>query len=223
MVLYNTVMGVAAGAALVLVPVLGRKLYRRERVAAEGWALCFAVLGALLAVLGGLMSVTWPLKAKEQVNILFGEPTLFLGLLLLAAAAYLWRHAPLVTDTDDAAMGRMLMVLEPASWLVFALGVILLACTVAIFRFDAIGAAPAQEPIMGIFADHPGIENTILGSLYGLAAIGSLLAPLATRNLGGPAARVAGWCMAVGGALLLVYSAMNYYTHIGLLVRTAKT
>jgi len=36
MILYNTLMGVAAGAALILVPVLGRKLLRREPVMHEG-------------------------------------------------------------------------------------------------------------------------------------------------------------------------------------------
>src|SRR5688500_19418028 len=91
MILYNTLMGVAAGLALILVSVLARKLYRRERIAPEGWSLTFTVLGAILTFLGGLMAVTWPLSVNQPINIAFAEPCLVLGLLLLAAACYL-RH-----------------------------------------------------------------------------------------------------------------------------------
>lgn len=223
MILYNTVMGVAAGMALVLVPVLVRKVARRESIAAEGWALSFGVLGVVLSVLGGLMAVTWPLSAKDQVNILFGEPTFFLGLLLLAAALYMWRRAASFSDLDDAALDRLERVATPVSWLVFALGLILLACTIAIFRFTAIGAAPAEEPIMGRFSEDAWVENTLVGLLYALSAAGTLLAPWALRDLGGRVAKAAGTCMVAGGVVLVLYSAMNYYTHIGLLVRTAKS
>jgi uncharacterized membrane protein len=58
---YNTLMGVAAGLALILVPMLARKLYLRKKVSPEGWALSFGVLGLILAVLGGHMSMAWPL------------------------------------------------------------------------------------------------------------------------------------------------------------------
>ncbi|MEI8080497.1 MAG: DUF981 family protein [Actinomycetes bacterium] len=216
MVLYNTLMGVAAGAAMVMVPLLAHRLGRREQIGVQGWALSFGVLGVILAVLGALMATTWPLSAKPQVNILFGEPTFFLGLLLLAAALYLWTHAAELADLDDAGFDHLIRVVEPVSWLVFVLGLILAACTITVFRFTAIGGAPPAEPIMGTFADSPWVENTLVGLFYALAAVGTLLAPWAVRKLGGPLARVAGWCMIVGGVALLLYSAMNYYTHIGL-------
>lgn len=220
MILYNTIMGVAAGTAMVMVPVGVRRLNRGEGISAQGWSLSFGVLGMILAVLGGLMAVTWPLNAKPQANILFGEPTLFLGLLLLAAAVFLWRNEADFAQPDAQSVVRIRRAAEPASWLVFALGLILLACTLAIFRFTAIGAAPSQEPIMGVFAGRPWVENTIVGVLYGLAAIGALSAPAVARHPSGAVARIAGWCLAVGGALLCLYSAMNYFTHIGLSVAT---
>ena len=49
---------------MVLVPMLARMMARGESVAAEGWSICFGVLGAILAVFGGLIAVTWPLNAK---------------------------------------------------------------------------------------------------------------------------------------------------------------
>lgn len=220
MVLYNTLMGVAAGVAMVLIPVLGNQIRRRQSVAAQGWALAFAVLGALLTFLGAAMTVTWPLTAKPQVNILFGEPSLFLGVLLLAAAFYLWRYPKSVSELEDDSFEQLLRVLAPVSWLVFALGLVLFACTLAIFEFTAIGAAPPSEPIMGAFSNQPAVENTLLGLIFLAACLGTAPAPLAVRNLDGLAARVAGWSLLVGGAVLTLYSTMNYYTHIGLEVRT---
>lgn len=216
MILYNTIMGVAAGTAMVMLPVGVRKLNRGEGISAQGWALSFGVLGIILAVLGGLMAVTWPLNVKPQANILFGEPTLFLGLLLLAAAVFLWRNAADFAQPDEQALARIRRAAEPASWLVFTLGLILLACTVAIFRFNAIGGAPPQEPIWGMFANQPWIENTQLGIFYALPAIATLLAPAVVRNPGGTAARVSAWCLAIGGICLCLYSATDYFTHIGL-------
>jgi len=220
MILYNTLIGVAAGTALVLVPILARRVRRGEPVAAQGWALAFGTLGLMLTFLSGLMTVTWPLNAKPQVNIIFGEPTLFLGVLLLAAALFLWRNPGVFSETEDESPVGLHRVLEPASWLVFVLGVILAACTVAIFRFSAIGGAPAQEPIMGVFSKSPAVENTLVGLIYALAAVGTLLAPWAARNFDTAVARAAGWCMLVSGVVLVAYSAMNYYTHVGLLVDT---
>lgn len=219
MILYNTLMGVAAGTALLAVPILADKLHRREAIAPEGWALTFGVLGAILAFLGGLMTVTWPLNAKPPVNIMFGEPTFALGLLLLAAALFMWRSPEAFRDLRDDAFDRVIRVLTPVSWLVFVLGLILLSCALAVFRFDAIGAAPAQEPIAGRLQNHPAVENTFIGLLYVLTGAGAVLAPFAVRDLGSRLARVAGWSMAASGAVWLLFSLMNYYTHIGLLAR----
>jgi hypothetical protein len=217
-ILYNTLMGVAAGTAMLMVPILARKLHRRESIAPEGWALTFGILGVILTFLGGHMTVTWPLNANPPINIMFGEPTLILGLLLLAAALFMWRRPDAFLDLKDEAFNRLIRVLTPVSWLVFVLGLILLSCTVAVFRFGFVGAAPAEEPISGLLHDYPWVENTFIGLLYALGAVGPLLAPFALRNLGSRVAQVAGWSMAVSGAAFLLFSVMNYYTHIGLLV-----
>ena len=225
MVLYNTLMGVAAGLALILVPLLGRKLYRRERIAPEGWSLTFAVLGIILTFLGGLMTVTWPLTANPPINIIFAEPTLVLGLLLLAGAWYLWRQRlvvmALATGTKheaDEAQTTIARVLSPVSWLVLALGLMLLACTLAILRFGFVGGAPAEEPISGLLHDKPWIENTFFGVIYGLSALGALTMPFVVRRPASKLAWLIGISWTVAGVAFLLFSAMNYYTHVGLLV-----
>jgi hypothetical protein len=225
MILYNTVMGVAAGLALILLSALMRKLYLRQSIAPEGWALSFGVVGIILTVLGGLMSTTWPLNVNPPINILFGEPCLLLGLLLVAASLFFWRHSEILLKLTvdnkkavDGASAYIQKVLMPVSWVVFGLGMILFACTMAIFHFGIVGGAPAQEPISGLLHSHPGVENTFFGILYGLPAIGSLLAPWAFRNLHGLAATISRRCFFAAGVALLIFSALNYYTHIGLLV-----
>jgi hypothetical protein len=130
----------------------------------------------------------------------------------------MWRRPDAFRDLEGEAFNRLIRVLTPVSWLVFVQGLILLSCTLAVFRFGFVGAAPAEEPISGLLHDHPWVENTFIGLLYALSAAGTLLAPFALRNLGSRVAQVAGWSMAVSGAVLLLFSVMNYYTHIGLLV-----
>src|SRR5688500_20225075 len=207
MILYNTLMGVAAGLALILVSVLARKLYRRERIAPEGWSLTVTVLGAILTFLGGLMAVTWPLSVNQPSTLAVAEPCLVLGLLPLAAAWYLWHQrtvfVTLATGAKreaDEAQVTIIRVLTPVSWLIFALGLLLLACTFAIFRFTLVGSAPEAEPITGLLHDYPWIENTFFGVIYGLSALGALLVPFALQ----PASklrRVIGICWLIAGIL----------------------
>ncbi len=230
MILYNTLIGVAAGMTLITIPILARKLLiRREAIAPEGWSLVLGVNGIILTFLGGLMSVTWPLTANTPINIMFGEPTLLLGVLLLAAALFLWLRKGIVIDVAGTAKqaandahAYIVKVLQPVSWLLFALGLVLLSCALAIWRFQIVGAAPAAEPITGLLNKWPVIENTFFVILYVLPAIGLLLTPFALRNIHGPLFKIAGWCLVVAGVLFLLFSAMNYYTHMGMLVNLER-
>jgi hypothetical protein len=229
MILYNTLMGVSAGLALLLVPLFGRKLYRRQSVAAEGWAISFGVLGIILAVLGALMATTWPLKVNPPINIIFGEPCMFLGLLLIGAATFVWSRRTVFAEigasnrkVSDDAYVYIIKVLQPISWVLFGLGLILLASSLAIFRFGFVGAAPATEPISGLLHNHPMIENTFFGILYALPALALLLMPFAVRKTGVGIAKLALTLLFITGIALLLFGAMNYYTHIGLQVNTLQ-
>jgi uncharacterized membrane protein len=229
MILYNTLMGVCAGLALILVPLLARKLYRRQKIAPEGWAITFGILGLILTFLSGLMAVTWPLTVNPPINIVFSEPNLVFGVLLLAASFFLWKQREVIAvmgsgdkKLADAAEANLDRVLMPVSWLVFTLGLILAACTAAIFRFMLVGGAPEAEPITGRLHDMPWIENTFFGILYGLSALGALLAPFALRNRRSFAWSIMGRVWIVAGVMFLLFSVMNYYTHVGLLTNIQK-
>ncbi|MEU7905328.1 DUF981 family protein [Actinoplanes sp. NPDC049118] len=223
--MYNTLMGVCAGAALLLVPRYLAAL-RGERLPLQlihtsgeprGWAAAFGVLGAVLTGLGFVMTVTHPLApAKTYIDTIFGEPSLILGVLLLAAA---WHLAHTKQPVDEQ---RLPTLLAPASLVVFCVGLILTWCTAAIVRFDVISSAPAEEPITGLLHQWPIVENTFFAAvLYGPAALGCLLFPAAAHGHSRGAWLALYWCFTISGIAFVLFSAMNFYTHTGMLINIA--
>ncbi|MFI0794318.1 DUF981 family protein [Micromonospora rubida] len=243
---YNTIMSLAAGVGLLLIVALGRQVLQRQEIVAEGWAMAFVVLGAILAATGLHMTLTWPLASGGFAfdNIIFGEPALAFGVLLLAAGFVLWRRAPLfaartgevAARTGDVAgragdvEGREPMaaderlrytqrLLAPISVFVFALGLACFAIAAAGWTYTLF-AAPPEEPISGEFADYPLVEATFISGLYVLVGIGAVLFPFALRRLRRPLLLIAGWAWGLAGLAFLLFGALNYFTHIGLIVNT---
>ncbi|MEU7802758.1 DUF981 family protein [Micromonospora arborensis] len=175
------------------------------------YAPTFFILGALLAGLGAAMSVTHPLTANPPVNIVFGEPCLWLGVMLLAAALHLWRGGNLSAGA-----------LKAVSPVVFAVGLILAFSAAAILRFTLIGAAPAEEPITGRLHDLPLVENTLFFLLYALAAGGAMAFPWVVSRASDLAWAVMRSCWTVAGIGLVLFSALNFYTHVGMMVNFAQ-
>lgn len=239
--IYNTLMAVSAGLGLVLIVTMGSRLARGRGVNRHAWAAAFAVLGALLTFLGGVMTVTWPLSGPTAFdNIAFGEPSLALGVLLLAGATLLWRdrlwHDELAGPVDApgglppseltaASWPRLAALLEPLSWFGFAMGLALIAIAVVGPVYEP-WEAPPQEPISGEFADYPWIENTFIAALYALTGIGALLTPFAlARRLPERASgllKAIGVCWGIAGTVFVLFGALNYYTHIGLTINTQE-
>jgi Protein of unknown function (DUF981) len=221
MIMYNTLIGVSAGTALILVPRYWAWL-RNERMPLRlvrapadrsSWAAAFGVLGLLLTGLGGAMTVTHPLAAaKPYIDTIFGEPALLLGVLLLAAA---WRIGRTKSPLDP---DRLPDALGPVGVIVFILGLVMTWCTLAILRFDVISAAPAEEPITGLLHQYPAIENTSFAVLYGAAALGCLLFPFAARPDSHRSWQILYWAWTVAGIGFALFSAMNFYTHTGMVV-----
>lgn len=224
MILYNTLMGVCAGLGLILVTLLGKKLARREAIGSEGWALALGSIGSVLFILSGIMTVTWPLTVNPPINILFAEPNMLFGALLVAAALFLWRRSDIFTQLASKnksaageAAAHIQRVLLPVAWVIFGLGLVLAFSAAAIMRFNIVGSAPEVEPITGLLHDYPIIENTFFGALYGISALGALLVPFALRRPESKLRSIIGVCWIIAGVTFLVFSAMNYYTHTGML------
>ena len=218
---YNTVMSVAVGAGLILLVMLGRELLRSPgKVVVEGWSLAFGVLGAILTATGLHMTLTWPLAGGGFPfdNIIFGETSLAFGVLLLAAAFYLWTRGRAALERTDATE-HLQAVARPVSVFVLGMGLGLVAIAVAGVTYQLF-AAPPEEPISGAFAAYPLVEAIFMSGLIALVGVGAILFPFAVRSGRRAVRTVIGWAWGLSGVAFLLFGAMNFFTHIGLIVNT---
>jgi hypothetical protein len=222
MIVYNELVAVTAGAGLLGFAWFLVHLVTGRRVDSEGWAGFFGGTGLLLLALGLHTTVTWPFGGKgfEYANIAFGQPAAGFGALLVFAAVYLWRHRTLFAGDVESANATALMALRPVAVFVGALGLGMAVLAVAFVRFQ-LGAAPPQEPISGRFGHLPILEALFLGGLWGVVAVGALLFAVALLSGRPGLLRWAVRAWLVGGAVLLLFGAMNFYTHIGMYVNIA--
>jgi uncharacterized membrane protein len=235
---YNTLMALAAAVSFLLILDLGWRLLNGRPIVPTGWVAAFTALGAIMAFLGAVMTVTWPLKQVapnccQQDNIIFGEPILAYGVMLLTAAYLFWRTARWLaleqgteggSSTPDGSIpaepfiARLAIVLQPLSWFVFASGLALIALAFAGVRFKLF-AAPASEPISGSVGNHPYLEAIFISTLYALMGVGAVLFPFLLRTMNRTLAKIIGVAWLIPGVIWLVFAAMNYYTHVGSLVK----
>lgn len=223
---YNTIMSLAAGAALLSLVSLGREIQTRKAIHPEGWALNFGVLGFILTLTGAHMTLTWPFaKYFPFDNIIFGEPSLAFGVLLLGVAFYLWKRAEALRASPNV-LGEVVAVARPLTFFVAGLGLslIAIACAGIVFRLFA---APPEEPISGQFAAYPWVEAIFMSGLFGLVGVAALLFPLVLRQadaaqMAAPSGlgKLLGGVMVVAGTAFLLFGALNYFTHIGLIIHT---
>lgn len=227
MILYNTIVGLAAGVGLVLVTKLLKQFINGERVQPEGFALAFGITGFIQTILGLAISIMWPYTKVLHANIMMGEPALAFGVLLAAASLFMWRKREVFNDlgagNDKSAEASAYIagVLQPVSLWVFAAGLMMASLTIAILYYQ-LGHAPPQEPISGYFSDS-WVEPVFLAFVWGLISLGALLLPSSIVNWNRKLVTVVRYCWTVAGVLLMLFSAMNYFTHIGLLMNTSDS
>lgn len=223
---YNTIMAVAAGAGLIFMYMLGRALVRDRDFKAEGWALTAGVLGLILTTTGLHMTLEWPFAMYFPFdNIVFGEPSLAFGVLLLAASLYLWKRGDQIVAADDRA-AEAAAVARPMGIFVLGMGLALFGIALAGLVFQLF-AAPAEEPISGIVADYPMIEAIFMSLLFAFVGLGAALFPIALRGFSSKqplsgVAKLVGMSWLVTGIIFLLFGAMNFFTHIGLIVNTMQ-
>src|SRR5262249_48175956 len=145
----------------------------------------------------------------------------------LAAAFFLWRKQDVFIDLGHGneksirARAYVTNVMRPVSVWIFASGLMMASLVVAIVYYQ-LGHAPPQEPISGYFADS-WVEPGFLALLWGFISLGALLAPFALLTWNRKVVHVAANCWGIAGVLLVLFSAMNYFTHIGLLIKTSDS
>jgi hypothetical protein len=172
MILYNTIVGLAAGVGLLLVAQLLKQFANGEKVQPEGFALAFGITGFVQTVLGLTISVMWPYTKVLHANIMLGEPALAFGLLLVTAAFFLWRGRDVIAELGQGneksakASAYVVAVLRPVSVWIFATGLMMASLVVASVYYQ-LGHAPPQEPISGYFTD-TWVETAFLALVWGL-------------------------------------------------------
>ncbi|MBE9403939.1 DUF981 family protein [Brachybacterium sp. Marseille-Q2903] len=278
MIIYNTIMAIAAGAGLLTLVLFLRELLGMRRPAADGalrpvaydgWALSFGVLAAVLITTGLHMTLVWPLEELPFDNIIFGEPALAFGLLMAALAFFLWRRRDELRASTNP-LRDFFETLRPLTPFIVGMG---LACIAILFAGNiyTLFAAPEWEPISGYFAKWPWFEAAIISGLYGIIGIAAALFPFAMhgvvdanahryphvvtqasstgkraagahatdadgaadRESDAEAARAAAATeqavvpglaklvvalLVTAGLFLLLFGALNYYTHVGMIV-----
>lgn len=218
---YNTVMSVAAGAGLLMIVGFIRRLADPDRpLSAEGWAMGFGVVGVILALTGLHMTLTWPLAPGGFAfdNIIFGEPSFAFGVMLLFAAFYLWRRAERIDAASDR-LAALAPAAGPVSIFVLGMGLACFAIAAAGVGYELF-AAPPEEPISGEFADYPLVEAIFISGLYALVGIGAVLFPLALKPGRQAVTKVILVVWFLSGLAFLLFGAMNFFTHIGLIINT---
>lgn len=114
-----------------------------------------------LALLGGWMTITWPLTGS--VNIVIGEPLLYFGSLLIFAA---W----LIAHDSSAALHELTL---PAS-----IGGLFLLVLAAAIAMNGIGQPPANEAGIG----QPPI-STLIGGIWAMAYASVGVSAISSRFL----------------------------------------
>ena len=107
---------------------------------------------------------------------------------------------------------------------IIGLGLSLLAIAAAGIIFQLF-AAPPEEPISGAFAQWPWVEATFMSGLFALVGVGAILFPFSARRFGPrqrprPVEVVTGLALGLGGLAFLLFGALNFFTHIGLIIHT---
>ncbi|EUJ30750.1 hypothetical protein MFLO_10129 [Listeria floridensis FSL S10-1187] len=230
---YNTIMSVATGIALLLILQFGKKLQKGEIGYLDSWVVGFAIPGIILTLTGAHMTLTWPLSkiGFPFDDIIFGEPVLAFGILLLAAAyllhrrnSFYLREEKLDVKNEKLISERLSQdlpgLLKPISYFGAAMGLALIAIGIAGVTFQLF-AAPKEEPISGLLADYPMVEASFISLLYAITGIGATLFPFILKKsppLGLVKTVKILWLIA--GIIFVLFGVMNYFTHIGLIVHT---
>lgn len=221
---YNTIMAVSVGVALISLAKAGRSLVENKTPNPKGWSINFGILGVILAITGIHFTLTWPLADFPFDNIIFGEPSLLFGVILLALSFYLWKHSEQLISEENP-LKMMAKHLRPSTTLLYASTLIMISIFFAgvIFQFFA---APPQEPITGYFNTWPWLEAWGLSLMFLAVGVASFL--------------TAGWlkraaqdnftlqtvdkinylAYMISGLFFLLFGALNYFTHIGLILNT---
>lgn len=213
---YNTTMGLAAGAIMLLLIVFARVVSQPQRPSLEGWAWMFVSLGLILAVTGTHMTLTWPLEQIEGApccavdNVAFGEPAMLFGFLVVFAGIAIIRG-----EKNAFTRGVEFDVIATVRPILYAGafgGIGLIMIGIAGIQFGMWGPPPPDEPIARLMGDSI-LERYYVAGTYAVTGLAAMTAPFAPEH------RVLGRVFAIstllGGMSWTFLAITLFYGHIG--------
>ena len=213
---YNTTMGLAAGAIMLLLVVFVRVVQQPQRNSLEGWAWMFIALGLILAVTGTHMTLTWPLKQIEGAgccavdNVAFGEPAMLFGVLVVFAGIAIIRgeRNAFARETEFDIVSSVRPILYAGAFG----GVGLIMIGIAGIQFGMWGPPPPNEPIARLMGESI-IERFYVAGTYAITGLAAMTAPFAPVHR--IVARVFAASTLIGGMSWTFLAFTLFYGHIG--------
>lgn len=217
-VTYNTTMGMAAGAFMLLLFVFTRVVQLPGRRSIDGWALMFAALGLFLAVTGTHMTLTWPLKQIPAPgvaccavdNVTFGEPAMFFGFLIFFGAIAIMRAER--AAVDRGAELDLLSTVRPFLYAGAFGGIGLIMIAIAGMEFGMWAPAPPDEPIARLMGSSI-LERFFVAGAYTITGVAAITAAFAAEHR--VVARIFAVTLFVAGMMWMFLSVTLFYGHVG--------
>lgn len=225
---YNTVMSTLAGAGLALIGSVMKDLIRGTDLRPKGWAAGFLIVGLPMLATGLHMTLTWPMAPRfAPDNIIFGEPSLLLGGILVGLAWYFSARsdAILAAEHPTSFIAKDLLGMR---FLLLGAGMNLIAIAIAAVWWQFF-IAPIEEPIAGLTEKYnvPWLTNLPVAALFaGIGLIAILVPPVMVRQ-SMPGDELSGLELYVPdilkylGLALIALGAFVTLTHIGMVYNTS--
>lgn len=213
---YNTSMGLAAGAFMLLLFMFIRVVQQPGRRSIDGWAWMFVALGFFLAVTGTHMTLTWPLKQIPGAgccavdNITFGEPAMFFGFLIFFGAIAIMR-------AEKAALDRgleldLVATVRPFLYAGAFGGIGLIMFAVAGLEFGMWAPAPPDEPIARLMGTSI-LERFFVAGAYAITGLAAITGAFAAEHR--VVARIFAVALFIAGMMWTFLSFTLFYGHVG--------
>lgn len=220
LVLSNTIMGLAAGASLLLLVQYARIAGSASPAVRTAWAWTFGILGVILLVVGLHTILAWPLLGSA--NLIFGDPAVLFGALLIAAA-YIIDRTTIDQAGDEIPPERtgiaefpeeLMVALRPVAY-VGAFGglmVILLGWAGGVFG-TVVFRPPSAEFPTGLVAG-TGLEIVYMVGTYSILGIGAIVLPFGLHRQS--LLRYSAYLLVAAGLLILFITMISFVGHVSL-------
>ncbi len=226
--LYNSLMAVASGAALLSIWWVFSRLSSQEKIKPKGVALNFGVLGMILFLTGLHTTLTWPLSPTYPFdNSIFGESCFVFGALLLAMSFYFWKEKYSILEYEETENNTLLQFIasdfNEMRFIIMGIGLALIMMGMAGIQYK-IFLAPPEEPIVGAISQNlPYYTSYLVGFLWISVGVAALGTTAFFKSISEQKKKSYKWLkilFLVIGINFMAIGVITYFTHVGMIINT---